>query len=257
MSPRISGDRPRFTCQVFTATDVASHPAPGDCPERRNRFLTTSVLEAYSALVTLRLQMRPTERSPGELQLEKAGRNQKAETLSVPTTAADELVHSRSEEPVELPALAGRLRLSMIRFGRQLRRHDPPELSIAQVSGLASVVHAGPLGVGQLAELEGLPSPAATRLADKLEAAGLVVRQANPADRRGVQVVATQAGTDLLARRARAGDAWLAERLAALSESDRRALERAVAVLESLAAERPGPAPVAVADPGRTKELEA
>jgi len=47
------------------------------------------------------------------------------------------------------------------------------------------------------------------------------------------------------------------ERLAALSESDRRALERAVAVLESLAAERPGPAPVAVADPGRTKELEA
>jgi DNA-binding MarR family transcriptional regulator len=145
----------------------------------------------------------------------------------------------------------------MIRLGRQLRRHDPSELSIAQVSGLASVVHAGPLGVGQLAELEGLPSPAATRLADKLEAAGLVVRQANPGDRRGVQVMATAAGADLLAGRARAGNAWLAERLAALSESDRRALERAVVVLESLAAERPGTEPAADGGPRRTEELRA
>jgi DNA-binding MarR family transcriptional regulator len=142
----------------------------------------------------------------------------------------------------------------MIRLGRQLRRHDPSELSIAQVSGLASVVHAGPLGVG---ELEGLPSPAATRLADKLEAAGLVVRQANPGDRRGVQVMATAAGADLLAGRARAGNAWLAERLAALSESDRRALERAVVVLESLAAERPGTEPAADGGPRRTEELRA
>ena len=175
----------------------------------------------------------------------------------MPTRPTNELTRVRSEGAIELPALAERLRLSMIRLGRQLRRHDPSELSIAQVSGLASVVHAGPLGVGQLAELEGLPSPAATRLADKLEAAGLVVRQANPGDRRGVQVVATGAGADLLARRARAGNAWLAARLAALSESDRRALERAVAVLESLAAERPGTEPAADEDPRRTEELGA
>jgi DNA-binding MarR family transcriptional regulator len=175
----------------------------------------------------------------------------------MPTRAAEELIGVRSQGAIGLPALAERLRLAMIRLSRQLRRHDPPELSIAQVSGLASVVHAGPLGVGRLAELEDLPSPAATRLADKLEAAGLVVRQATPGDRRGVQVAATSAGTDLLARRARAGNAWLAERLAALSESDRGALERAVGVLESLAAERPGTEPAAVEGPGRTKELEA
>ena len=162
----------------------------------------------------------------------------------MPSRTAEEL-SVRSEGATRLPALAERLRLAMIRLGRQLRRHDPSELSIAQVSGLASVVHAGPLGIGQLAEVEGLPSPAATRLADKLEAAGLVVRRANPGDRRGVLVVATTAGAELLARRARAGNAWLAERLAALSDSDRRALERAVAVLESLAAGRPGPEPAA------------
>ncbi len=142
--------------------------------------------------------------------------------------------------------LAARLRLSMIRLGRQLRRQDPSELSLAQLSALATVVRGGPLGVGQLAELEGLPSPAVTRLADKLEEAGLVTRRANPAHRRGILVVATAAGTDLLARRAEVGTAWLAERLDALSESDRACLERVVALLEDLATARPCDAP----DPG-------
>ena len=88
----------------------------------------------------------------------------------------------------EVRSLAEALRLAMIHLGRQVRRHDPAELSIAQVSGLASVVHHGPLGVGRLAELESLPSSAATRLTDKLEAAGLVVRRATPGDRRGVRL---------------------------------------------------------------------
>ena len=139
--------------------------------------------------------------------------------------------------------LAARLRLSMIRLARQLRHQDPSELSLAQLSALATVVRGGPLGVGQLAELEGLPSPAVTRLADKLEEAGLVTRRANPADRRGILVVATAAGTDLLARRAEVGTAWLAERLDALSESDHACLERVVALLEALATTRPGDAP--------------
>ena len=54
--------------------------------------------------------------------------------------------------------LAARLRLSMVRLSRQLRRVDPSELTIAQFSALATVVRNGPLGVGQLAEIEGLPS---------------------------------------------------------------------------------------------------
>jgi len=136
--------------------------------------------------------------------------------------------------------LAGRLRVSMIHLSRQIRRRDPSDLTIAQLSALATVVRYGPLRVGQLAEIEGLPSPAATRLADRLEEAGLVARRANPEDRREIHLVATAAGADLLEKHAQAGTSWLAERLAALSESDRRALERAVAVLESLAAARPG-----------------
>jgi DNA-binding MarR family transcriptional regulator len=142
----------------------------------------------------------------------------------------------------------------MIRLARQLRRHDPSELTITQLSALATVVLAGPLGIGQLADAESLPSPAATRLADKLEEAGFVARRANPADRRGVHVVATARGADLFARREQAGNAWLAERLGVLSERDRLALERAVSLLETLAAERPDCMPPLSEEHAETKE---
>ena len=173
---------------------------------------------------------------------------------SVVSTAADQPPTGVAIDP---PVLAERLRVSMIHLSRRLRRHDPSELSIAQVSGLASVVLKGPLGIGRLAELESLPGSAATRLADKLEATGLVVRQATPGDRRGVQVVATVVGAALLARYAQAGNEWLAERLAALSEPDQRVLERAVAVLRSLASDRPGAAPPSGGEPRVTEELQA
>ena len=51
----------------------------------------------------------------------------------MPSRTAEEL-SVRSEGAIGLPALAERLRLAMIRLGRQLRRHDPSKLSIAQVS---------------------------------------------------------------------------------------------------------------------------
>ena len=150
--------------------------------------------------------------------------------------------------------LAARLRLSMVRLSRQLRRMDPSELTIAQFSALATVVRSGPLGIGHLAEIEGLPSPAATRLGDKLEAAGLVARRMNPADRRGVQLVATARGTELLERRARSGNAWLAGHLNALGSADRLALERAVTLLESFATERSGETPAVARDHHESKE---
>ena len=152
---------------------------------------------------------------------------------SVVSAAADQPPTGVATDP---PVLAERLRMSMIHLSRRLRRHDPSELSIAQVSGLASVVLKGPLGIGRLAELESLPGSAATRLADKLEATGLVVRQATPGDRRGVQV---------LERHTRAGNEWLAARLASLSEADRVAIARAITVLESMTAGDPGTAAAA------------
>ncbi len=131
-------------------------------------------------------------------------------------------------------ALAGRIRRTFVLLRRQARRQDPSDLTIAQLSALATIARQGPLGIGQLAEAEVLPSPAATRLADRLEEAGLVARHANPADRRGVLVGVTPHGWQLLAQREQAGNNWLASRLAALAPRDRRLLERALPVLESL-----------------------
>jgi DNA-binding MarR family transcriptional regulator len=151
--------------------------------------------------------------------------------------------------------LARQLRLSLLRLFRQLRRRAPSDLTIAQISALATVVRSGPLSIGHLAEIEGLPSPAATRLADRLEDAGLVSRHANPADRRGVHLVATPAGSELLAQRAQVGENWLAEQLGSLSESDRLTVAHAVAVLESFAGHRPGDGPPPSGVAAKTKEV--
>jgi len=151
--------------------------------------------------------------------------------------------------------LAARLRLSMVRLSPQLRRMDPSGLTSTQFSALATVVRNGPLGIGDLAEIEGLLSPAATRLADKLEAAGrLVSRRIGPADRRRVQLVATPEGTELLERRARIGNAWLAAHVNALNKADRLALERAVTLLKSFATECKGEVPTVAWERRESKE---
>jgi DNA-binding MarR family transcriptional regulator len=134
--------------------------------------------------------------------------------------------------------LAGQVRRAIVLLWRQARRQAPSELTIAQVSALATVVRSGPIGVGQLAEAEALPSPAVTRLADRLEEAGFITRRPNPADRRGVLLSATTAGKKLMTRREEASNTWLAARLDALPRRDRLALERAVPVLWSLAGEK-------------------
>jgi len=61
-----------------------------------------------------------------------------------------------------------------------------------------------------------------------------VSRQANPADRRGVHLVATAKGSELLTRRIEAGESWLAEQLSAVSEATGQAIEHAITVLEWL-----------------------
>jgi DNA-binding MarR family transcriptional regulator len=140
--------------------------------------------------------------------------------------------------PFPADLLAGQVRRAIVLLWRQARRRAPSELTIAQLSALATVVRSGPIGVGQLAEAEALPSPAMTRLADRLEEAGLITRRPNPADRRGVLLVATTAGKKMMARREQASNTWLAERLEALPPSDRLALERAVPALWALAGEK-------------------
>ncbi|MHB1592594.1 MAG: MarR family winged helix-turn-helix transcriptional regulator [Streptosporangiaceae bacterium] len=136
--------------------------------------------------------------------------------------------------PAEMNALADRLRVTLIRLGRQLRRQDPPGLHIALYSALATVACRGELALGELAEAEHVPSSAATRIADKLELAGYAIRKPNPRDRRGVNLAITPAGRQIVDERRRQGNAWLAGRLMRLDDYQRRALAGALDVLDTV-----------------------
>lgn len=136
------------------------------------------------------------------------------------------------QAPTETNVLADRLRITLIRLGRQLRRQDPPGLNITLYSALAALAYKGELALGELADFEHVPSSAATRIADKLEHAGYAVRKPNPNDRRGVNLAITPQGRRIVETRRNQGNAWLAERLAGLSADQQRALADALDVLD-------------------------
>ena len=158
--------------------------------------------------------------------------------------------------PADPAVLADRLRLTLVRLGRQLRRQDPPGLSIALYSALATVADHAELAIGELAEAEGVPSSAATRIADRLEDAGCLVRRPNPRDRRGVNLAITAEGRRLVRERRERGSAWLATRLNGLSLAERQTLVAALGVLDTAVGWGDGfPAAAGPAPPaGETRE---
>ena len=98
-----------------------------------------------------------------------------ADSILTVTGHQEKLPGKGAEAPVpaSTDVLAGQVRRAIVLLWRQARRQAPSELTIAQLSALATAGVVGAIGVGQLAESEALPSPAMTRPADKLEEAGL------------------------------------------------------------------------------------
>jgi DNA-binding MarR family transcriptional regulator len=130
---------------------------------------------------------------------------------------------------------AARLHKAAIRLLRMARRQDQAGgLSAPRLSALSVIVFAGPLSLAALAAEEQVRAPTMTRIVDALVRARLVTRETDPADRRMVSIAATEEGRALLeeGRRRRVGA--IAERLARLADSERRALERGVELIERL-----------------------
>ena len=130
------------------------------------------------------------------------------------------------------PELAGRLRLLIARTARRLRQEAGADLSPSQSSALSTVDRHGPLTPSELAALERVQRPTATRVLARLEEAGLVERAADPTDRRSSLITATPEGRALLRRQRTRKNLYLAERLDALSEEELATLERAAGILE-------------------------
>jgi DNA-binding MarR family transcriptional regulator len=123
-----------------------------------------------------------------------------------------------------------------MRLNRSLRRTRPiGKLTPSQLSALVSLELAGALTPRELADIERVQPPTMTRVISKLEDLGFVQRTPHPTDGRQVILSATKSGHALLSNNKRARDAWLAERLATLSEAERKTLSQAAEILEGIA----------------------
>ena len=131
----------------------------------------------------------------------------------------------------ELPA---RLRLAIVRTARRMRQEAGTDLSPSLTSALATIERHGPLTPSELADIERVQRPSATRIVARLEKAGLVDRAGDPSDGRVSLVTATREGRDLLRRLRKRKNAYLARRMRDLDPDDVAALERAAEVLERL-----------------------
>jgi len=133
-----------------------------------------------------------------------------------------------------LPDLASRLRLDISRMARRLRQEAGADLSPSMTAALATIERHGPLTPSELAERERVQRPTVTRVLARLEEAGLVVRAADPQDRRCSLVSISDDGRALLEAMRERKDAFLARRIDALEPADREALDRAAAILERM-----------------------
>jgi DNA-binding MarR family transcriptional regulator len=140
------------------------------------------------------------------------------------------------EHPADIVDVTSRMRFATTRLARLLRQQSDSGLSPTLVAALATIARRGPLTLGALAEIERVAPPTITKVVDKLAEAGLAQRQSDQNDRRVVRVEVTPDGQAMLHEVRARKDAWLATRLAELSETDLALIGAALPVLESLIA---------------------
>jgi DNA-binding MarR family transcriptional regulator len=138
----------------------------------------------------------------------------------------------------ELSESAARLRLAIVRTARRLRQEAAGagglELTPTAASALATVERHGPLTPSELADVERVKRPTATRTLRLLTEAGLVDRAPDPDDGRSALVSVSAAGRERLRRLRGRKNAYLARRMRDLPAGDLEALERAAAILEGI-----------------------
>ena len=139
------------------------------------------------------------------------------------TTSKDNLTRS-----------AAHLRLAITRMARRLRQEAPEDLTPTSAAALATVERHGPLTPSELAAVERVKRPTATRTLRFLEEAGLVSRTPDPADGRSALLAVTGAGRERLRRLRSRKNAYLARRMRELGAEDVATLERASEILEQM-----------------------
>ena len=119
-----------------------------------------------------------------------------------------------------------------------IRAMDDHHLSVAQMATLMLLDAEGGSTVGDLASDLGRSLSATSRLLDQLVRRGLVTRQEDPDDRRVKRVALAEHGLDLIRRVQRHRAEAQLSVMAALSESERADVMRAMALLAEAATRR-------------------
>ncbi|RKO26068.1 MarR family transcriptional regulator [Pseudarthrobacter phenanthrenivorans] len=138
-------------------------------------------------------------------------------------------------EPADADSLAIDLRTAVMRTSRRLRVEATGEIiTPGQYTVLALLNGNGPSTLRALADSEHVQAPSMTRIVNALADQGFVSRAANPDDGRQVRVEITEAGRAVLAEARNQRTAWLAQRVAGLSEEDRQILSRAAHIMQEM-----------------------
>jgi DNA-binding MarR family transcriptional regulator len=132
-------------------------------------------------------------------------------------------------------SLAIDLRTAVMRTSRRLRVEATGDaITPGQYTVLALLDGNGPSTLRALADSEHVQAPSMTRIVNALADQGFVSRAANPDDGRQVRVDITDAGRAVLAEARNQRTAWLAQRVAGLSEEDRQILSRAAHIMQEM-----------------------
>jgi DNA-binding MarR family transcriptional regulator len=143
---------------------------------------------------------------------------------------------SERPNPAELLPAATAIRQGAVRLGRRFRTvRSAGALSTNKISVLSHLMRLGPSTPGEVAAVDRQQPQSLTRVFAELERDGLVIRSADAGDRRQSIITITDAGIEELQRDVAERDAWLAEALVGLSETERQVLVLAAALMEQIA----------------------
>jgi DNA-binding MarR family transcriptional regulator len=142
------------------------------------------------------------------------------------------MIPTTSTTTPDLTQQAARIRLAITRVARRMRQQANADLGPASLSALATIERHGPLTPSELARIERIKRPTATRLLAGLTEKELVSRAPDPTDKRCSIVSITSQGKATLKRVRGRKNAYLARRMKELPDDEVAALERAAEILE-------------------------
>jgi DNA-binding MarR family transcriptional regulator len=132
--------------------------------------------------------------------------------------------------------LGGQVRYAVGRLYRRFRSERPEGgLGDTALAVLSRLYKHGPQTLTELSEHDRVSPASMSQTVNRLTSAGYAVRSRDPDDRRKVLFSATAEGDELASAARAQRNAWLDQRLQALSAEDRSVIARATALLASIA----------------------